>query len=96
MNPGASGSGLMQAVDDAVQDGVDIINLSLGGLPYYGPLDGCNGQACDAFAYELETVVEEGYVTVVAAAGNDANIGYQYNFNSANTPTLQNHLHSRL
>ncbi|MGA2970968.1 MAG: S8 family serine peptidase, partial [Acidimicrobiales bacterium] len=89
VNPGASGSGLMQAVNDAVSDGVDVINLSLGGLPYYGPLDGCNGSACDAFAYELETAVENGYVTVVAAAGNDANIGYQYNFNSASTPTLQ-------
>ena len=91
VNPTTSGDALMQAVEDAVTDGVDVINLSLGGLAAYysdGPLDtSCDGP-CDAFAYELEEAVEEGYVTVAAAAGNDGNIGYQYNFNSAGIPTL--------
>ena len=89
VNGTASGDGLMSAVEDAVSDGVDIINLSLGGLPYSGPLDeSCDGP-CDPFAFELEELVEEGQVVVVAAAGNDGNIGYQYNFNSASSPTLQ-------
>jgi minor extracellular serine protease Vpr len=88
VNPTASGDGLMQAVEDAVSDGVSVINLSVGGLPFTGPLDtSCDGE-CDAFAYELETLVEDGEVVVVAAAGNDSNIGYQYNFNSAGRPTL--------
>ena len=88
VNAGASEDALMQAAEDAVSDGVDVINLSLGGLPYTGPLDTCEEGACDPFAYELEEAVEDGYVVVVAAAGNDANIGYQYNFNSASIPTL--------
>ena len=88
VNPGASEEGLISAMNDAISDGVDVINLSLGGLAYTGPLDtSCNGP-CDAFAYELETAVEDGYVVVVAAAGNEGNIGYQYNFNSASIPTL--------
>jgi len=88
VNPGASEDGLMAALEDAVSDGVDIINLSLGGLPYTGPLDeSCDG-ACDPFAYELEELVEEGEVVVVAAAGNDGNIGYQYNLVSASSPTI--------
>jgi len=88
VNPTASGAGLMQALDDAVNDGVDVINLSLGGLSTYGPLDLSCGGPCDPFAYELETAVEDGYVVVVAAGGNNSNTGYQYNFNSASTPTL--------
>src|ERR1035441_9943586 len=39
VNPGASEAALMQALNDAVSDGVDVINLSLGGLSTYGPLD---------------------------------------------------------
>jgi uncharacterized protein (TIGR03437 family) len=88
VNPTASGAGLMQALNDAVSDGVDVINLSIGGLSTVGPLDTSCGGPCDPFAYALETAVESGYVVVVAAAGNDSNIGYQYNFNSASTPTL--------
>ncbi|MGA2741793.1 MAG: S8 family serine peptidase [Bryobacteraceae bacterium] len=88
VNGSASEEGLMQAVEDAVSDGVDVINVSSGYLPTTGPLDeSCDGP-CDPFAYELETAVEDAYVVVVAAAGNDANIGYQYNFKSAGIPTL--------
>lgn len=88
VNPGASSAGLMAAVEDAVSDGVNVLNLSLGGLPYSGPLDqSCNGP-CDPLAYQLETAVENGSVVVVAAAGNSGNIGYQYNFNSSSLPTL--------
>jgi uncharacterized protein (TIGR03437 family) len=88
VNGSASEDGLMAAAEDAVSDGVNVINLSLGGLAYTGPLDTCDEGYCDPFAEELEEAVEDGYVVVVAAAGNDANIGYQYNFNSASIPTL--------
>jgi uncharacterized protein (TIGR03437 family) len=88
VNGGASGEALMQAAEDAVGDGVDIINLSSGYLPFTGPLDESCGGPCDPFAFELEEAIEEGEIVVVAAAGNDSNIGYQYNFNSASIPTL--------
>src|SRR5580658_276094 len=88
VNGGASEDALLQALSDAVSDGVDVINLSLGGLSFSGPLDtSCDGP-CDTFAYEIEEAIEDGYVVVVAAAGNESNIGYQYNFNSASIPTL--------
>jgi minor extracellular serine protease Vpr len=87
VNPNGSGN-ILQAVDDAVSDGMDIINLSLGGPGYTGPLDtSCDGP-CDTLAYSLEEAVENGEVVVVAAAGNEGNDGYQYNIVSASTPTL--------
>ena len=90
VNPNGSGN-IIQAVDDAVSDGMDILSLSLGSpAGYYGsgPLDtSCDGP-CDTLAYTLEQAVESGDVTVVAAAGNAGTTGYQYNQNSANIPTL--------
>ena len=91
VNPNGSGN-IIQAVDDAVADGMNVINLSLGSpAGYYGdgPLDtNCSGGPCDTLAYTLEQAVENGQVVVVAAAGNQGNTGYQYNQNSASLPTL--------
>ncbi len=66
---------LIQAVDDAVNDGMDILSLSLGSPAFGGPLDNgviCglpSGQPCDPLAAALENAVAAGKI-VVASAGN--------------------------
>jgi minor extracellular serine protease Vpr len=68
VNPNGSGN-IIQAIDDAITDGMDILNLSLGAPATTGPLDTiCNG-TCDPLAVALETAVEQAEVFVVAAAG---------------------------
>jgi len=44
VNNGASGSGMIQALDDAVTDGMDVVNLSSGGPAFGSPLD--TGAVC--------------------------------------------------
>ncbi len=66
---------LLQAIDDAVNDGMDILSLSLGSPAFGGPLDSgstCglpSGQPCDPLAAALENAVTAGKI-VVASAGN--------------------------
>ncbi len=85
VNPNGSGD-IIQAVDDAITDGMDIINLSLGSPATTGPLDTvCNG-VCDPLATALETAVESAGVFVVAAAGNEGADGYQANFGCTTPP----------
>jgi len=74
----------VQALQDAVTDQMDIVTLSLGegDMPTWGPLDvdpSCSSDnvtpaPCDIYAQAVETAVQAGLV-VVAAAGNDGNIG---------------------
>src|ERR1039457_4528083 len=74
----------VQALQDAVTDQMDIVTLSLGegDLPTWGPLDvdpSCSSDqvtaaTCDIYAQAVEAAVNGG-VVVVAAAGNDGNIG---------------------
>lgn len=73
-----------QALQDALNDGMDVVTLSLGegNMPTWGPLDvdpSCSSDnvtpaPCDIYAQAVETAVSAGMV-VVAAAGNDGNIG---------------------
>ena len=73
-----------QALQDALSDGMDIVTLSLGegDMPTWGPLDvdpscssdGVTSAPCDIYAQAVEAAVSHGLV-VVAAAGNDGNIG---------------------
>jgi uncharacterized protein (TIGR03437 family) len=75
-------SALQQALTDAVQDGMDIVTLSLneGDPAEFGPLDAaaCNDPvACDVRAQSVESASAMG-VLVVTAAGNDGNYGLQY------------------
>jgi minor extracellular serine protease Vpr len=97
-NPNGSGN-ILQALEDAVTDGMDIVNLSLGSPAYGGPLDtGCeNGalpsgpisidpEACDPFAYEVESAMENAQVTVVVAAGNAGANGFQFNYGCGTAP----------
>ena len=95
VNPYGAGD-IMQALEDAVTDGMDIVNLSLGGVAYGGPVDEdpiyCVSSslpsgpipvaydACDPLAYEIESAMENALVTVVVAAGNSGANGYQFNY----------------
>ena len=94
INPYSSDAGIMQALDDAVTDGMDIVNLSSGGPAFSGPLDtgsACGnpvGEACDPAAYAVEQAVENGQVLVVAAAGNEGDTGYQNLQSNGAIPTF--------
>ncbi len=80
-------SAVVQALTDAISDGMDIVTLSLnegdgataGPLDFDNSLNGCGGY-CDIRAEAIENAVANGLV-VVASAGNDGNSGKQ-------TPTL--------
>ena len=84
VNGTASDAGIIQALDDAIGDGMDIANLSLGAPAFYGPLDtgpACGnspGVACDAVASAVEQAVDNAQILVVAAAGNEGDTGYRY------------------
>ena len=85
VNPNGSGD-IIQAIDDAITDGMNIINLSLGSPATTGPLDTvCNG-VCDPLATALEEAVDNADVFVVAAAGNEGADGYQANFGCSTPP----------
>src|SRR5450755_1217346 len=101
VNPNGSGN-ILQALEDAVTDGMDVVNLSLGGSAYGGPLDTSATQclntglpnspipiladACDPLAYEIESAMQNALVTVVVAAGNQGADGYQFNYGCSSPP----------
>ncbi|MGA2736096.1 MAG: S8 family serine peptidase [Bryobacteraceae bacterium] len=75
----------IQALEDAVADHMDIALVAFGSLPLSGPLDGDCLQSgvpaayqtdCDILAQAVENAVALG-MTVVAAAGNDAQSSLQ-------------------
>jgi uncharacterized protein (TIGR03437 family) len=83
LNDYASDQEIIAAVDQAVQDGMDILNLSLGDFALTGPLDSgadCGlaaGVPCDPQAAALEAAAHQG-VVIVVSAGNDGNAGLSY------------------
>jgi len=85
VNPNGAGN-IISAVDDAITDGMDILNLSLGSPATTGPLDTVCDGICDPLAVALNTAVEDAQVLVVAAAGNEGADGYQFNFGCSNPP----------
>jgi uncharacterized protein (TIGR03437 family) len=91
VNDGASQAGLIEALDDAVTDGMDVVNLSSGGPAFYGPLDTgatcglSGGQSCDPIAAAYESAMKNGEVIVVVAAGNAGADGYQASTNGLAT-----------
>jgi uncharacterized protein (TIGR03437 family) len=75
---------VIQALEDALNDGMDVVNLSIGDYSaVYGPLDQSStcGGACDVVAAAVENTVASG-VTVVVAAGDDGSNGVYYPANS--------------
>ncbi len=80
---GASEAMLVQALNDAFNDGFDIANCSLGSLALTGPLDtgatcgNPSGVPCDFGAFNFEKVAQAGMVVAVAA-GNDGQSGQQF------------------
>jgi uncharacterized protein (TIGR03437 family) len=91
---GASEANTIQAIEDALADGMDIASLSVAGPAFTGALDtgaicglpnGPNNY-CDPEASAYEAAVKAGMV-VVAAAGNGGYNGYYYpTFNSIDSP----------
>ena len=88
---GASESGILQALDDAVTDGMDVVNFSSGAPAFESPTDSgtiCGnelGQPCDPLAAAFENAMKDGQVIAVVAAGNEGATGYQYAANGAAT-----------
>ena len=80
---GFSDAALIQALEDATADGMDIVNMSLGALPFTGALDTgavCGiptGEFCDPLSEAIEQATLSG-VLVVVAAGNEGDIGMQF------------------
>jgi minor extracellular serine protease Vpr len=84
-SPGVLGytyrSAWIQALTDAVNDGMDIVTLSLseGDPAYFGPLDtgsACLDDQCDVGAQWVENTTRLGTLVVVAA-GNGGNLGFR-------------------
>jgi minor extracellular serine protease Vpr len=80
-----------QALEDAFQDGMDVVTLSLG-LPALWPATSqgavCGntaGTPCDPFASAVEAAASGGLV-IVASAGNDGDLGSTPNLNSIDSP----------
>jgi minor extracellular serine protease Vpr len=83
---------LIQAVNDAVKDGMDVVNISMGFPALYGPQDTgatCGqpaGTPCDPLATAYENAVKAG-VVVIAATGNYGSDGLEYpTFNTITSP----------
>ncbi len=80
VNDYAGGDSIIQAVEDAFNDGMDIAVMSLGSPAFTGALDtgsicdAAPGEYCDPEAQAVETAVQGGML-VVAAAGNSGDSG---------------------
>ncbi len=80
INPFTSGDIIILALEDALHDGMDIAELSLGTPAFSGPLDqgaacGLTGTTpCDPEAAAVENAVQSGMLVVVAA-GNEGEDG---------------------
>ncbi len=76
INDFSSGDIIVQALEDALNDGMNVVSLSLGAPALSGALasgDACglpSGQSCDPEAAAAENAVKAGMV-VVSAAGNE-------------------------
>ncbi len=65
---------VVQALTDALADGMDVVTLSLGTPADWGPLDDCLGTPCDPLASTIENAARLG-LAVVTGAGNDGDVG---------------------
>lgn len=78
----SSGEVMIAALEDALNDGMDVVVLSLGSPALSGPLDAgracgvSSSTACDPEALAVENAVRAGML-VVAAAGNEGDTGLE-------------------
>ncbi len=83
VNDFSSDDVIIQALEDAIRDGMDIVSFSTGGPAFTGPLDtgsACGlaaGVPCDLSAAAFESAARAGMI-IVAAAGNSGNDGLSY------------------
>ena len=83
VNNFTTGDIIIQALEDALHDGMDIASLSLGSSALSGALDtgaACGlsaGSPCDPEAFAVENAIHSGML-VVAAAGNEGEDGDQF------------------
>ena len=83
INPHPTSNAVIAAIDDAIVDGMDILNLSLGApaqFPWYSYGSDCGydeSQNCDPMAVAAQSAVVDFGRVVVAAAGNFGEIGLQ-------------------
>ena len=83
IKPTASSQALIAAIDDAVVDGMDILNLSIGQVathPWNSYGSDCGnfpGNNCDPLAVAAQSAVVDFGRVVVAAAGNSGQVGGQ-------------------
>ncbi len=96
VNDSAGNEAFIQAIEDAVNDGMTVVTTSFGGTAVTGPLDtgatcgNAAGVPCDPLAYAFEQAAEKG-VIVLAAAGNEGEggpygTGNYPMYNSISTP----------
>jgi uncharacterized protein (TIGR03437 family) len=91
LGSGASEAGILQALEDAITDGMDVVNFSSGAPAFESPTDTgavCDnptGEPCDPLAAAFENAMKLGEVIAVVAAGNLGSSGYQYTANGAAT-----------
>ncbi len=90
INDNPTGAVIIQALEDALTDGMDIAVLASGSAALFGPFDQiaqCQAQinlpsyvpgtACDVLSFAVEHAVQMG-MTVVVSAGEDAESGYNF------------------
>ena len=84
IHPGPSSQAVIAAIDDAVTDGMDILNLSLGvpaRFPWHAAGSDCGvadeSVGCDPLAVAAQSAVVDFGRVVVAAAGNAGDRGLQ-------------------
>jgi len=98
VNDGPTDQVMIQAIQDALKDGMDVASISWGGPALTGPVDtgaACGiaaGKPCDPVAYAFEQAAQKGLVIASAAgnSGSDPNLFYQEPypyFNSTDSPS---------
>ncbi len=90
INDTSSDGVLIQALEAAFEDGMDIAALAIGDPAIYGPLDQdpelCSPDGCDLRVQAVEEAIASG-MTVVVSAGNDGTSGKKFpTLSTINTP----------
>ena len=83
VNDGATSSAVIAAIDDAVADGMDVLNMSIGGepeVPWDWQSDKCEAggsRHCNPDAIAVSSAVNDFGLVVVVSAGNSGETGLQ-------------------